>query len=321
MNLRTPLTIHLEGPAVRHNRMALQDFVLFVRQLQAGVDRVARVLLGQRVSVQPGRKPSEIKSACSLDIIEIRGGSLIITCDLPIEAQGKLFDDLGEEALTSFVQGIEAVGRKEHLLPQGYDKGVLLSLREGGKLFDHGVEKITFDLRTRRGNWAPTYTPEVHAHVISLIQEPVENRRQIEGRLLMGDFKEAGLRCRIHPPAGRAIQCTFDEAQKESVLTALTRYVRLVGEATEVEGAIQTLKIGDIEILDQEDEAETIGERGEAFFFAETDLELLAARQGVTAITDFDELLGDFWPEEENLDQFLATVREWRDEGENRSLS
>ncbi len=39
----------------------------------------------------------------------------------------------------------------------------------------------------------------------------------------------------------------------------------------------------------------------------------IAAQQGVKPIEDIDELLGDFWPEEESEDEFLATIRAWRD--------
>ena len=93
---------------------------------------MARVIRGQGDSVQPGRKPSEIISSCSLDIVEIIGGSLTITCDLPVEHQPELFEDLGERALTYFVEGIKALHGEQPALPQGYDKGVLLALRDGG---------------------------------------------------------------------------------------------------------------------------------------------------------------------------------------------
>jgi hypothetical protein len=46
-----------------------------------------------------------------------------------------------------------------------------------------------------------------------------------------------------------------------------------------------------------------------------TDLATLAARQGVKPLTDFDALLGDFWPEDEQADEFAATIRRWRREG------
>ena len=63
------------------------------------------------------------------------------------------------------------------------------------------------------------------------------------------------------------------------------------------------------------------GRREPVFFESKTDLEGLAAQQGVSTVRDFDSLLGDFWPEEESADQFIATVREWRREGEHRGNS
>ena len=41
-------------------------------------------------------------------------------------------------------------------------------------------------------------------------------------------------------------------------------------------------------------------------------IEELMAEQGVQPVKDPGELLGDFWPEDENIDDFLAAVREWR---------
>jgi hypothetical protein len=45
------------------------------------------------------------------------------------------------------------------------------------------------------------------------------------------------------------------------------------------------------------------------------DLTDLAAQQGVQPVMNFDDLLGDFWPEDETADDFIATVRQWRHEG------
>jgi hypothetical protein len=38
----------------------------------------------------------------------------------------------------------------------------------------------------------------------------------------------------------------------------------------------------------------------------------LIADQRVAFPRDPNELLGDFWPEEEHIDDFLAALREWR---------
>ena len=55
---------------------------------------------------------------------------------------------------------------------------------------------------------------------------------------------------------------------------------------------------------------------GSEFFSQQTmDLDTLAARQGVRPVTNFDDLLGDFWPEDETADDFIAAVRQWRREG------
>ena len=45
----------------------------------------------------------------------------------------------------------------------------------------------------------------------------------------------------------------------------------------------------------------------------------LALEQGTMPLS-FDEMLGDFWPEDESTDEFLATLREWPTEGECRSF-
>jgi hypothetical protein len=38
----------------------------------------------------------------------------------------------------------------------------------------------------------------------------------------------------------------------------------------------------------------------------------LIADQGVVFPRDPQDLLGDFWPQEESIDEFLCAVREWR---------
>ena len=41
-------------------------------------------------------------------------------------------------------------------------------------------------------------------------------------------------------------------------------------------------------------------------------IEELIAEQGVVFPRDPHDLLGDFWPEEESIDDFLTAMREWR---------
>ncbi|MBI3209106.1 MAG: hypothetical protein HYZ37_09440 [Candidatus Solibacter usitatus] len=41
-------------------------------------------------------------------------------------------------------------------------------------------------------------------------------------------------------------------------------------------------------------------------------VEQLMAEQRTGLITDVSVLHGNFWPEEETIEEFLATIREWR---------
>lgn len=47
---------------------------------------------------------------------------------------------------------------------------------------------------------------------------------------------------------------------------------------------------------------------------ARNELEALAEVQGVAPVADAGDLVGDFWPEDESVDEFVAAVREWRDD-------
>ena len=49
-------------------------------------------------------------------------------------------------------------------------------------------------------------------------------------------------------------------------------------------------------------------------FDALPSLEALADAQGVQPIEDIDDLVADFWPEDESIEDFMATIRRWRDE-------
>lgn len=59
-------------------------------------------------------------------------------------------------------------------------------------------------------------------------------------------------------------------------------------------------------------------DRGIAERYARTgdpSIEELVAEQGTRFPADPAELLGDFWPEEESIEEFLLAVHEWRGHG------
>lgn len=48
-----------------------------------------------------------------------------------------------------------------------------------------------------------------------------------------------------------------------------------------------------------------------------SDIEALARKQGVSSNVKFEDLLGDFWPEDQSVEDFLAARERWRREGRN----
>ncbi|MFL6214020.1 MAG: hypothetical protein ACJ74J_09025 [Blastocatellia bacterium] len=69
------------------------------------------------------------------------------------------------------------------------------------------------------------------------------------------------------------------------------------------------------------DETEPARSHRPSFFDEPESPEALAHRQGVTPL-NFAKLMAmaEAWPEEEDVDEFIAAVRQWRDEGADRRL-
>ncbi|HXH21421.1 MAG TPA: hypothetical protein VNN10_05285, partial [Dehalococcoidia bacterium] len=231
-------------------------------------------------------------------------GSVVVALELrreQLELEGM---DPGQEATERLVAGlIEFRDREE--LPPAWDVGVVLALRETTGLFRRGIESVSVSLETGGGRRSARLDASDAERFARLATRWVRNRRTVEGRLLMADFKEAATRCRVHPPLGSPVECTFDEAHRQAVLDALTKYVRVTGEA-EVDpdtSRIKRLVIADIEILDWE------GTEGTTTSFWESiSTEELAAMQRVAPLARVEELAADIWESPEELDAFLADI-------------
>jgi hypothetical protein len=69
-----------------------------------------------------------------------------------------------------------------------------------------------------------------------------------------------------------------------------------------------------------ESSPDTAGAREEAQRKAHARAWELARQQGVVPIRDINELKGDFWPEDESIDDFLSWLRATRREDKDRSI-
>jgi hypothetical protein len=298
------IEVRLEGPAIAAGRIAVDDLVLVAGQIQKAVERIALVLRGEQ-GLRPGRLPREVAKLTRLEVVSLRPGSVILDLALATGEHPLQGMDLGQQALKRLVDGLAGLSEKS-ALPVGWDAGVLLAAKEMGTVLRRGIERIYVELRSdgavRRAR-VESKTMEVIGH---LVRRPVRHLRTLEGRLLMADFRETATRCRIHPPLGPPVECTFDEAHRQAVLDALTRYVRVSGEAQadQSTGRIRLLEIADIEVLDF---VPSSGERPYPFW-ERVELEELARTQGVTPVEDPETLAAPVWESDEELEEFLEEI-------------
>ena len=310
--------IKLEGPGVKPGRIRLEDFLRLGQEMLRAVERVALVLQGSAESQRAGRRPQDIRAAISLDVVEVTHGSpsAIIRFERS-DTQLSIPDtDLGLEAFEKFVQGLAAVTSTGEAYPSGYDAGVLLAVRDAGRLFDRGVDRIEFTLNHRAQPQRVLYNRAGYTRVQQRIIGPQFNKRTIEGRLLMADFKERGSRLRVHPSSGDPVICLFDESLRDEVYRSILHFVRVTGEAKEdpVSKKIVSIQISDIERIetmeDQATEALPSGAPLPGDFWQAMSFDELAAAQGVGPITNIDALVGT-WPGEAN-DGFEESIHRLR---------
>lgn len=295
--------IKLEGPDVRPSRIRLDDLVKLGQEMSRAIERVALVLQGSADSQRAGRRPEDIRAATSLDLIQITHGSpsAVLRFDRSEPQYSMPETDIGLMAFEKFVQGLTHMTVPSEVLPPGFDPGVLLAVRDVGRLLDRGVDRIEFSLGGGHRPLRAAYTREVYAKVQQRIVGPEINQRTIEGRLLMADFKERGSRLRIHPSSGEPVICQFDDALRDEVYRNILHFVRVTGVAKEDRqfNRIVSILISDIERIEsKEDQVTDMLPSGAPLpgdFWHALSFDELAASQGVKPLTHIDALVG-IWP-------------------------
>lgn len=311
------LIVTLEGETVRSGRIPISHLLEFLSGFQKVLYRTGQVLLTEGHSTRKGAKQKKLKQLTELDLVEVTHGSPSTLLRFERRAELSLFPE-EHHTLRIFeaaLRGVGEVQRPGDVLPHGFDRGVLLAWRDVGRLFLKQVNSIAFELNHRPQPLRVQYTPQGFQVIQQRIQGPQTRLTTIEGRLLMADFKEEGMRLRVHPSVGDPVVCVFDDEQKEEVLENLLRRVRVIGEgvADPVTGKISRVRIHDIEPL--EDFSEAIEEipvvSTQVYdFWSSATIEELAQMQGVKPVADIKTLFGT-WPGERE-DGFEDFVRELR---------
>lgn len=315
------LTIRFEGPDVKPGRMRLNDFIQAATDFSVCAEKVALVL--QNIpSTTKGRRPKDVTEALSLDMVAFTEGSPAVVAHMErTQPQTNIeFKDLGESTYEStyklLLNGIEAVGGTTDALPQGFDLGVLLKIRDLGKLFNKGISRMEFQLNHRPQPIKAVYDAMKYERVRQRIAKPEAQQRTLQGRLLMADFKETGRAIRIHPSVGAPVTCRFPDGLSSEVEDCIRSYVKVTGKMIYNEtGEPKCLELSDIESIETPVEAMGAQESGQAWsynFLESPSAGEYALRQGVQPMMNIATLYGP--GESEDWEGFDETLERWRSE-------
>ncbi|HYN14892.1 MAG TPA: hypothetical protein VES66_03775 [Terriglobales bacterium] len=301
------LKLKVQGPGVRPGAITVPDLLRICQATQDAVNRQAEAMRGG-VSLRPGPKSSVVYEECTLELLDIRKGSTVLPFrlakpqqHLPIpEAQA-----FGAEVVTQVVATVKKIGSTYN--GADFEAGVLASLKTMGEVLERGnISRIEWIVPLRRGGrkklLRAVFDRRVRDCVIERMKTPLVRPEKVEGVLEMADFKEQEHKCRIHPPIGQPVVCTFSPEQEEEVYEALRKPVRVAGTAkiNPNSGRIDELAIQSIVPVEQL----LVGAED---FFSGHSIEELAQAQGVRPLENPKVLAGG-WPQSDNLDDFLEEI-------------
>ncbi|MEU4163365.1 hypothetical protein [Actinoplanes sp. NPDC026670] len=282
------LVIHASGPATEGGRLPLSELARLAGGLQASLERIALSISGN--TSRPGRRPREIVDAVRLDFVGFQPGSAV----LQVARTGQLsLDDLLGSSLDALEAGINSLHSDPTTLPSHFTPQVINGIRDlTGGISPSNVTRIEF----RRGGAVRFTIDEALQRAVRSVQpESLRQPVTVVGRLHMGDFSPAGLRCRVDTYAG-SVLCGFTLDLRDAVLDAMDQMVMAEGDGEfDPNGtSVHVLHLRRIDVLDSA---------------RPRSLEQLARDQGIRPLESLDELSG---PPIDDFEGFLAAVRSAR---------
>lgn len=307
------LKVEVDGPGVHKKSIAVPDLVKICEAIQTAVHRQAEVMqMPSAQTLRRGPITATAQKECTLELFGISSGSTGLSFryskpqqHLPLAEMA----DFGADVLAKVAEAVKGFERKRES-PVDVDAGVLDSLKQLGDVLEQkSITRIRLSVPHRNGKHTiikAVLNTAVRERIEARTKVPTKTHLTIEGKLEMADFKETGKLCRIHPPIGVPLQCTFSPERENEIYDALRKPVRLSGTATlnPNTGRPQELAIENIEILDDL----LLGAKD---FFASRSLAQLAESQGIQPLTNPNELTGG-WPKDEDVDQFVVATYESR---------
>ena len=296
------LRLRVHGPKVKNGRIPVPDLVKICQELQNAVTRQAEAIEGRK-TIHPGPASALIQRECTLELVGIRKGSTKLEFELSKPQRPLIPDEeIGVEVVRELTGVIKSLGNGNR---ENVDPGVLQGLYGLSEIVNtQRVTSIDFVSPKvgRKSAVSATFNERVTARIAERLSSPWKSEVKVDGVLDMADFKEKDLKCRIDPPIGASISCTFTADQADLIQSLMRNPVRVIGDATmqPYTNRIEVVVIRSIQPF-------PALFMGEGTFFSDRTIGQLASDQNVGPIKDSSSLSGWFG-KDENVDDFLTEI-------------
>ncbi|NUT53557.1 MAG: hypothetical protein HOV94_40660 [Saccharothrix sp.] len=278
------LVIRAAGPAAEGGRLALTEVARIAGELQATLERIAMALRGGENV--PGRRPQDIVNAVRLELTGFSHGSAVLEVSSPADAM--MTHDLLNQSVDLLMMGVESIDNAQRAHPEVFGKQVLDGfIRLSGGISHRSVHTIEI---TRRDGRRVVIDDDFRRAARTARNAGDRSDVTIVGRLHMGDFAPAALRCRIDMISA-SVPCTFDESLTDGVLSAMGAMVVATGIAELLpDGRVRSL---DLVTLTRVNEAKR------------ADIGTLAQQQGVAPLRSISDFATVQDVSDDEFEQFL----------------
>jgi len=304
------LTVKMTGPSVRSGAILVQDLEAALSGLRTSLECLAKRKIEGPTLPRRGPRIKEVKARVRLYFRDYTPGSAVLKLELRPE-QHELTTGLpGEEIVTEWMDGANALRDPARKMPESFDESVLSGIEMLNPLLTKGIDEFEFIWESGGRSRRAKYDAPASSRLKTLLLRPAANRRTVSGFLLSADFLSPDVKFTVFTDDGRPVPCTTPPERLGVVLEGLMNYVRISGDATvqKETGEIRSIRVDSLEV---DRSAELLG-RALPYdeirdFWMGTELDQLMERQQVGPIP-----VGESpdWtpPSDEEWDRYLSAL-------------
>lgn len=233
---RPQMRLRLSGGAERDGEIGLDELARVAEETQRLVIRLARGLTDQR---GPGRPRGVIVEATRLFLVGLEPGSTVLEIagtesDLDSLSAEDMPGDLGEVALTLFVDSVQALSEEQPTLPPGMDSAAVGDLDEWLRNL-RSYARVSLDISLPSGTRAAEFVPvPARRRLEAARPQPSlpfisSSHQALYGRLYALNLRTGSFS--IEDDTGHSIRLAVPEDLRSRVAQLIDSRVRAIGNA------------------------------------------------------------------------------------------